>query len=144
MGRIVHTQSPARIRNYHRRTIAELLRHLSQKPQVDEEAKDMAALLVYSLREIGQVNERSAQAWERRDYWLKADRFRREWAWVGQMAEDLEDVLRHQAWDLLPRLLMDLLPRFADIKVTRLTRSPDLWRGAYDRLVNDSAESPHR
>ncbi|HHH41745.1 MAG TPA: hypothetical protein ENK56_07040 [Chloroflexi bacterium] len=144
MGRIVHTQSPARIRNYHRRTIAELLRHLSQKPQVDEEAKDMAALLVYSLREIGQVNERSAQAWERRDYWLKADRFRREWAWVGQMAEDLEDVLRHQAWDLLPRLLMDLLPRFADIKVTRLTRSPDLWRGAYDRLVNDSAESPHQ
>ncbi len=144
MGRIVHTQSPARIRNYHRRTIAELLRHLSQKPQVDEEAKDMAALLVYSLREIGQVNERSAQAWERRDYWLKADRFRREWAWVGQMAEDLEDVLRHQAWDLLPRLLMDLLPRFADIKVTRLTRSPDLWRGAYDRLVNGSAESPHQ
>ncbi|RMF32330.1 MAG: hypothetical protein D6759_08610 [Chloroflexi bacterium] len=143
MGRIIHTQSPAQIRNYHRRTIAELLRHLSQKPQVDEETKDMAALLVYSLREIGQVNERAAQAWERRDYWLKADRFRREWAWVGQMAEDLEDVLRHQAWDLLPRLLMDLLPRFADIKVTRLTRSPELWRGAYERLVNGSTEPPH-
>ncbi|MBE2201852.1 MAG: hypothetical protein IAE79_24810 [Anaerolinea sp.] len=138
MSRIIHTENPTKIRNQNRRSIAEILRRLSQQGQLNDETKDMAAMLVYLLREIHEGVQQSAQAWEKRDYWLKAERFMREWAWTGETAANLDDVLRHDAWDLLPDLMADLLPRFADIQLKTMTRSADLWRGAHARLMADS------
>jgi hypothetical protein len=47
--------------------------------------------------------------------------------------------IRSDEWESLPRLLVDLLPRFADIKVTRLMRESDAWEGAYQRLLSEKA-----
>lgn len=139
MSRIIHTESPTKIRNQYRRTIAEILRLLSEKSTLDAEARDMAAFLVYSLREIDGGVEQTATAWEKRGYWLKAERFMREWDWLKEAAANIEDVLRHDALDLLPELLADLFPRFSDIQLKTMTRKPDLWRGAHARLM---AEPP--
>ncbi|MCA9962352.1 MAG: hypothetical protein H6665_00460 [Ardenticatenaceae bacterium] len=136
MSRIIHTENPTKIRNQNRRSIAEILRRLSQKGDLDDETRDMAAMLVFLLREIYEGVEQSARAWEKRDYWMKAERFMREWAWTGEASANLDDVLRHDALDLLPELMADLLPRFADIQLKTMTRSPDLWRGAYARLMD--------
>jgi hypothetical protein len=119
------------------RTVAEILRRLAAKGQVDEETKDMAAAMVFIFRDIDAGVDVSAMAWEKRDYWLKADRFRIEWEWAKQAATDMEDVIRNEAWDLLPRLMMDLFPHFADIKIKKLTRKPDLWHGAYQQLMTE-------
>jgi hypothetical protein len=100
-----------------------MLRRLIEKPQMDQEAKDMAAMIVYLLREIHEGVEQTVKAWEKRDYWMKAERFLRDWEWVKETAVNIEDVLRHEAWDLLPELLVDLFPRFADIQIKKLTRS---------------------
>lgn len=139
MSRVINTNSPTKIRNQNRRTIAEILRHLSQKAAVDPETKDMAAMMVFLLREIEQGVEQSAQAWEKRDYWMKAERFMREWAWAGEMAANLEDVVRNEAWDLLPRLMAELFPKFADIQIKTMTRPTTIWQNAYTKLV---AEAP--
>ncbi|HEX6385326.1 MAG TPA: hypothetical protein VF177_11700 [Anaerolineae bacterium] len=137
MSRIINVDNPTKIRNRNRRTIAEMLRRLSEKPEVDDEAKDMAAMTVYLLREINEGVERSARAWEKRDYWLKAERFLREWSWTAEMAANIEDVIRNEAWDLLPELMADLFPHFADIQIKTMTRDPDLWRGAYRQLLSE-------
>lgn len=139
MSRVINTDSPTKLRNQHRRTIAEILRRLGQKQQFDADAKDMAAMLVYALRELWSGVESSAAAWEKRDYWMKAERFIRDWEWTVETAVNLEDVLRHDAFDLLPDLLMDMFPRFADVQVKKMTRSPSLWKGAFARLM---AEEP--
>ena len=136
MSRVIHTESPGKIRNQLRRTCAELLRHLSQKQAVDEEAKDMAAFLVLCLRHIDQGIDSSAASWEKRDYWMKAERLRQRWAWVNREAARLEAAIRDEAWDRLPEYLMALLPHFADVKVQRFTRSATLWAGAYKHLLN--------
>ena len=81
MGRVVNTNNPGKVRNQLMRTSAELLRHLSQKTELDNEAKDMAARLVFCLREIEDGIESSAMAWEKRDYWVKAEQLRQRWAW---------------------------------------------------------------
>jgi hypothetical protein len=73
MGRVVNTNNPGKIRSQLMRTSAELLRHLSQKTEVDDEVRDMVAQLVFCLRGIEEGIESSAEAWERRDYWLKAE-----------------------------------------------------------------------
>lgn len=135
MSRIINLNSPGKIRSYHQRTIAEILRHIGSKATIDDEAKDMTATLVYSLREIYATVDHSAKAWEKRGYWMKADRFLREWLWAAEMAANVEDVVRNEAWDLLPGLLGQLLPHTSDIQVKVSTRAPDTWRGAYGRLM---------
>ena len=136
MSRVINVDNPAKKRNANRRTIAELLRRLSQKTGMDEDAKDMAATIVFALREIDEGVEQTVAAWEKRDYWMKAERFLRDWDWTGEMAANMEDVLRNQAWDLLPELLAELFPRFADIQIKTMTRKPDTWQGAYKTLLS--------
>ncbi|MDX1414122.1 MAG: hypothetical protein R3293_08015 [Candidatus Promineifilaceae bacterium] len=137
MSRVINIDNPTKKRNQNRRTIAELLRRLSQKAKIDEEVKDMAATIVFALREISKGVEQTVIAWEKRDYWIKAERFVRQWEWVVESAANLEDVIRNDAWDLLPELLADLFPRFSDIQIKTMTRKRDVWHGAYDRLISE-------
>lgn len=139
MSRVITTQGPGRERQHLRRTIAEALRRLVEKSGLDGEARDLTALIVFCLRGIEDTVERAAVAWEKRNYYLKADRFRSEWAWAGRMADRLAEALRGERWDELPPLLAQLFPHFADIRVIRMTRSPSLWKGAYARLLDEKA-----
>lgn len=138
MGRVIQTNSSTTIRNRYRRTIAELLCHLVQKASIDEEGKeaqDMVATIVFSLMEIDATIKQAVAAWEKRDYWIKAERFQNDWQWVVNSAANLDDVLRHEAWDLIPDLLFDLLPYFADIQINKMTRKADVWNGRYAQLL---------
>lgn len=139
MGRIVNTASTGKQRNQLRRTIAEILRRLSQKQSVDDDAQNMAAMLVFCLREIDEGIQSSAAAWEKRDYWVKAENFREEWRWVNLMADELEDAVVQGRWDDLRPLMLKLFPHFSDINVVKLTRKPSLWSGAYQRLQEQNA-----
>ena len=135
MSRIVSTEGPGKIRSQHRRTIAEALRRLSQKPRLDEEAQDLAALIVICLHRIADTIEQTTEAWEKRDYYLKADRFREDWRWVEPMADQLSAVIYEERWSQLPDVLVQLMPHFSDVKIAKLTRKPSLWKGAYRKLM---------
>jgi hypothetical protein len=137
MSRVFKIDSPGKIRNQLMRTSAELLRHLGEKPGLDEEARDMASLLVYCLRQVDAGVDESALAWEKRNYWVKAEQFRARWAWAGECASELDGIVREGTWDQLPVMLIKLLPYFEDIKVVKFTRSPNLWHGAYERLLKE-------
>ncbi len=139
MSRVINPNAPGKTRNQHLRTLAEILRRLAAKGAIDDEVRDMAAAMVFIFRDISAGVETSILAWEKRDYWLKADRFRLEWEWAAQAAADLEDVIRNGAWDLLPGLAASLLPRLADIRVKKFTRNPELWLGAYEQLMREPA-----
>jgi hypothetical protein len=139
MSQIININNPSKVRNQNQRTIAEILRRLATKPDLDDEAKDMAAALVFLLREIYAGVDSSAKAWERRGYWMKADRFLREWLWTAEMAANLEDVIRNEAWELLPRLMGDLTPHTSQVQIKSMTRPSSTWQGAYRRLM---AEPP--
>ena len=99
-------------------------------------SRDMAAFLVVCLREIERGIDELAAVWEKRDYWIKAEQLRQRWDWVAFSADKLDHLIREQAWDKLPELMIKLFPRFADVKVTRFTRSPELWAGAYDQFLS--------
>jgi hypothetical protein len=138
MSRVINVANPGKRRNTARRTIAELLRRLMLQPELDDETKDMVAALVLNLREIAATIETTTDAWEKRDYYLKADRFRLEWEWVAPAAQSLEDLVLQERWESLPQELAGLAPRFADIRVTKMTRSPSAWRGSYALLLQQS------
>ncbi len=134
MSRVVNPNSTGKERNQLMRTAAELLRRLSQKSAVDDEAKDMVAMLVFCLRGIEEGIEKSAEVWEKRDYWIKAERLRQKWSWAGNAAATLEQIVQQEKWEQLPQAMAALLPHFSEIKILRFTRDPSTWQGAYRRL----------
>jgi len=136
MSRITSVDgTPTQQRNAIRRAIAEILRHLSTKLAIDAEAKDMLAFIVYGLRTMDQSIDQSATAWEKRDYYIKADQLRREWLWLPGTAQRIEEILRSDDYRTAPIELAGLLARFSDVKVTTFTKSPALWQGAYQKLL---------
>jgi len=137
MSRVISTEGPGQVRNQHRRTIAEALRHLSQKPRLDDEAKDLAALIVFSLHGMADTVDQTIEAWERRDYWMKAERFREEWRWLEPITDELSAVIHEGRWGQLPSVLARLMPHFAAVKVRQMTRNPTLWRGAYEKFMRE-------
>lgn len=139
MSRVISTDSVGKERRQLRRTIAEALRRLAKKKSFDEESQDLAALIVFSLRRLDEGVDRTASAWEKRDYYLKADRFRIEWEWVNKTAYRLETALLLGRWEQVPEILAELFPKFTDVTIARFTRSPELWRGCYQRLSSDGS-----
>src|SRR5712691_6294127 len=113
MSRVVNTDSVGQARNQHMRTAAEVIRRLSQKAELDDEVKDMAALLVFCFRDIEDGIEEAMVAWEKRNYWNKVEQFRQQWTWVGRASANLERVIRTNAWDQLPAHLAGLFEHFS-------------------------------
>jgi len=137
MSRYINTDGPGKRRNQLMRTCAELLRRLSQKGTVDADSKNMLSLLVFSLREIDAGIEESSKAWEKRDYWMKAEEFRQRWSWAGLYADTLSALIYDERWGELPDVMLKLLPYFAEIKVTKFTRDESLWAGAHAQLMDE-------
>ncbi|MDT0631313.1 hypothetical protein RQM47_04965 [Rubrivirga sp. S365] len=141
MARIIHAgDTPAKRRRAHTRSCAEALRLLAQRPGLaagvfDAEAKDLAAFLAFHLRGIEGTIEGSAQSWDDRGYWKKAEALREDYRWTRWTAESLEELLVAQRWDEVVPVLLDLVPRFADVNVSKMTRDADQWVGAYRALV---------
>ena len=139
MGRVINPDSTGKQRNQLMRTAAEILRRLSQKTQLDDEARDMVAALVFVFREIDEGIEASAAAWEKRDYWMKAEELRRRWSWPGRMADELQAMVFNGNWQQLPPMMVKLLPYFNDVKITKLTRSESEWAGSHGRLLREKS-----
>lgn len=136
MSRITYIDgTPTQQRNTIRRTIAEILRRLMEKKAVDADTKDMLSFIVYGLRSMDQSIDSSASAWEKRDYYVKADQLRREWLWLPDTANRLDVMIRSGDWATMPIELAGLAARFSDVRVSTLTKSPALWQGAYNKLL---------
>jgi hypothetical protein len=135
MSRIININNPSKVRNQNQRTIAEILRRIGAKSTIDDETKDMVATIVFLLREIFAGVESSAEAWEKKGYWMKSDRYLRQWEWTAEVAANLEDVIRNKAWDLLPRVLADILPFVSEVQIKTMTRPKSTWQGNYKKLI---------
>lgn len=136
MARIIRTgNTPAKERNAHMRTCAELLRLLAEKDYFDEEAKDMVALFVFSLRGIYTTIEGSADVWDERNYWKRAEALRNDWRWSEKAADTLETLIRQDEWRKIPDIMMELFPRFQRVNVLTITRNADHWCGALKALL---------
>jgi hypothetical protein len=139
MARVINNSTPGKRRNYHMRSCAELLRRLSQKEAMDDESRDMLAALVMSLRAIDDTIDEAITAWEKRDYWIKAEEFRERWRWAGNIADELTNLVLQENWQSLPGMMARLFPNFADIKINTYTRKETLWKGCYERFISENA-----
>ena len=135
MARIISTgETPAKKRHAYMRSCAEVLRLLAQQSTFDDEAKDMTAFLVFSLRGIYQTIDESAHAWDDRNYWKKAEGLREKWRWSRTAAIQLEKLILAGRWEEVSAQLVSLIPHFSHVTISTLTRNADWWCGAYRAL----------
>jgi hypothetical protein len=141
MSRIINTAgSPQTQRNRLRRTIAEALNLLMRKADFDAESKDLTATIVLALRGIADSVDQTTEAWEKRDYYMKAEEFRREWSWVAPMERMIRTALIEGQVASLPLLFVQLMARFQDITITKQTRDSSVWEGAFEKLQAESGK----
>ena len=139
MGRIVHTgETPAKKRHAHMRSCAEVLRLLAQRRGFDAEAQDMTAFFVFNLRGIYETIDESAQAWDDKGYWKKAEGLREKWRWTRTAADKLTKLIVQDKWEDVPITMIELAPQFQSISVTNITRDADWWVGAHRALVKQA------
>ena len=89
MSRVINTNGTGKERNTFTRGIVAALRELMKQKEPDAHSYDLVAFIGLSLVAIDANIEQSVKAWEKRDYWVKADRFRMEWSWAGQVGREI-------------------------------------------------------
>ena len=92
MSRLINPDSAGKDRTRLSKAIVLSIRELAKQQDITSEAKDLAAFIALALQTIAEGIDASVVAWEKRDYWVKADRFRMEWMWTGQFAEKMKNV----------------------------------------------------
>jgi len=106
LGRVVHTTNPTRQRAAILKRMAALLKDYPPAAKTSLGEPEIAASLVISLQEIRDSVNQTAEAWEKRDYWVKADAFRRQWNWIEKNLAGLTESLQSgNPSDLRTRIL---------------------------------------
>ena len=107
------------------------------RSQIDAETRDLVAFIALALNEIHATIDVTCLAWEKRDYWLKSDQFRREWAWAGRTAEKLERVVLGDEWPNLPTLMVELSKHLEKVNLPKRNTLGAPWVGAHRKLVDE-------
>ena len=111
-------------------TVRELL-----KPNITEaDIKDMTAFVALSLLRIHETIDLSVEAWEKRDYWIKAERFRQEWDWTKAMGLKIKQAAANNDLPVLAITTADLAQKLSSIKVSEKHRLGTPWAGAFTKL----------
>jgi len=113
------------------------LRTVASRSQVDAETRDLVAFVVLALNEIHATIDVTCLAWEKRDYWLKADQFRREWGWAGRTAEKIERVVLGDQWQDLPVQMVELSKHLEKVNLPKRNTLGTPWVGAYKKLAEE-------
>ena len=131
MSSIVKPESGSSLRNRLLKNIAGALRYGAQNAPERDELRDMVAFIILSLAQVQESLQATILAWEKRGYWLKADRFQRDWTWVRQSMDELQSALRQDDVESSLPILAELASNLGTIKPSKKAMGAQLWKGAW-------------
>ena len=135
MARFIQTQNGTVLRKKYLEYISATIHALADKKEIDDESKDMVSFIILMLAQINQTIEKATSAWEKKDYWVKADQFRMEWKWSNKMEKDLKMALEENNWDDIVNIMIVMANKYANIKPHKKIISAKPWIGAHAQLT---------
>ena len=138
MSPVKSIESGTTLRNRLNRSIVLAIRTLIQQASPDESSQDLAAYIVLALQKIEESVDSSAAAWEKRDYWLKADRFRMDWQWVGERRQSLTASLHAADWQAIALDLAAIATALKDVEIRPNNRIGEPWHGAWQEFLKQN------
>jgi hypothetical protein len=134
MSRVINPDSAGKERTRLTKAIVITIRELARQSEPTTAAKDQAAFIALALQTIADGIDVSVAAWEKRDYWVKADRFRMEWAWAGQVGEKMKTAVLNEDWGNIAMLSAQIAQKLQKVKVSENHRMGKPWVGAWEKL----------
>ena len=98
------------------------------------EARDLAAFIALALEAISETIDVSVAAWEKRNYWVKADKYRLEWRWTGRLGKEMRDAASREDWASIAQIAMQIALKLHKIKISEKHRMGRPWEGSWERL----------
>ena len=134
MSRVIHSDSAGKRRNQLSKAIVLAIRELMKQSEPNPLSRDLAAFIALAAQEIAQTVDVSVQAWEKRGYWVKADRFRLDWEWAEALGKAMEQAVRGDDWPQVALNAVKIAQKLSKVKVAEKNRIGAPWIGAWKSL----------
>jgi hypothetical protein len=134
LSRVINTNGAGKDRTQLVRSIVLALREMANQTQADQQTLDMAAYIALALEAIDNSIDKSVEAWEKRGYWIKADRFRMEWLWVRKLGSTMRSAVYKEDWTLIATTSAHIAERLQNIDVPQRHKLGKPWVNAWHRL----------
>lgn len=134
MSRIIQTDGVGKQRNRLLKAIVISIRELMKQKAVDSSTRDLAAFISNALLAVHDTVEGSVGPWEKRGYWVKADKFRLEWAWTKKIGDQMLQATLNEDWETVAVFAAQTGQRLSRVQVSDRHRMGKPWIGAWDRM----------
>jgi len=134
LSRVINPDSAGKDRTRLTKAIVLAIRELAKQTEPTAAARDLAAFIALALSAIAEGIDASVAAWEKRDYWVKADKFRMDWMWAGANAEKMKSAVLADDWGVIAMLLPQIAGKLGKVQVSDNHRLGKPWEGAYKSL----------
>jgi hypothetical protein len=136
LSRVINPESAGKDRTRLSKSIVLAVRELAKQKDVNNETKDLAAFIALALKSISDGIDISVLAWEKRGYWVKADRFRMDWMWTGQYADKMKVAIFTDDWGTIAMTIPQIAQKLNKIEISENHRLGQPWAGAFKQLTN--------
>ena len=134
MSRIIKLDGVGKQRKKLTREVVLAIRELMRLEEVNTQTRELAAFIALNLEAIYQTIDLTVAAWEKRDYWVKADRFRMEWAWSGKLAGEMGEAIRKDDWQAVALISAKAAQKLNKVQVPQRHRLGEPWHGAWEEF----------
>ena len=135
MGRVINPEGVGKERNQLMRALAISLRELMQQAAPGAKTRDLAAFIVLLLENIAATIDRTVEPWEKRGYWVKADRFRLDWDWAERAAKQMRAAVLAEEYGEIALVAVSIGEKLGSVKLPQKHRLGTPWEGAWEKLL---------
>src|SRR5512136_1655029 len=105
-----------------------------RQTDANAQTRDLAAFIALALETIAGTIDTSVTAWEKRGYWVKADRFRMELFWAEILGTGMRQAVIDEDWMKVAQLSAQGVQKLSTVQVPQLHPLDTPWQGAYQKL----------
>ena len=135
VGRVITTGSAGKDRVLLEKGIIVAIRELALQSEMNSNTRDLLAYIALSLKTISETIDFSVTAWEKRGYWIKADRYRIEWNWTANWGEEMKQAILKEDWGTVVNITGLVTQKLSKVKIAQKNRLGTPWIGSYARLI---------
>ncbi len=134
MGRLISIESAGKDRTRLTKGVVLAIRELVTQTEISDKTRDLAAFIAMALEAIAGGIDSSVEAWEKRGYWIKADRFRMDWEWAGRLGRKMKEATRKEDWPTVALTATQIAEKLKKVEMLKRPPKSEPWEGAWDKL----------
>jgi len=142
LSRVIKLESAGKDRLQLTRSVVRAIQELMKQTEISDKTRDLTAFIAIALQAIAGTIDTSVEAWEKRGYWLKADRFRLEWEWAGRLGAKMMEATKKEDWGTVAITAANITEKLKSVEIPKRPPRTEPWEGAWAKL--NSSNRPER